>query len=356
MRRGYSPVEMATAAGITAATAFFTAATTWRGQWSVASASMASLLWASIAALAVLAVVARRPAHRPTTAVDTCVGQEFPEFPTRRYLRAVEEAKQLVRIQDACIGFLLEPELRERAVVAFRRLLQDAGGRVEIVLMEPQAIEVGLRAEALTAAFENPQDYVERVKANLCHLYQFRKTLTESARSRFEVTLVSWLPGVTCYQADDVLLTAVFPLYRRSDDAPQICVAEDSPPGHVVSEAFRFLRDQVGHGFEERMLLAVASGDVDLDADAAAGNGCRMRYVGPDSDDCVYVLAGDCAIADGERVVADLPDDDGDSVRRRYEARVFERSEPRFTRVADELVSKYGDEIAEERVLALLPA
>jgi hypothetical protein len=237
-------------------------------------------------------------------------------------------------------------------MVAFRRLLQDAGGRVEIVCMEPQAIEVGLRAEALAAAFEGPQDYVERVRANLCHLYQFRKTLSESARSRFEVTLVSWLPNVTCYQADDVLWTAVFPLYRRSDDAPQICVSEDSPRGHVVGKTFRFLRDQVGHEFEERMLLAVVPGD----SATGATDRCRMRYVGPDSDDRVYILAGDCGIADGEPVVADLPDGDGDSVRRRYRVRVVERSEPRFARVASELLSKYGDEIAEERVLALLPA
>lgn len=353
MGRGYGPLETLTATGIATATAFFTAAVTWRGQWTVASASTASLMWTSIVALAALAVVTRRrAARRSTAAFDTCVGQEFPSFPTTSYLRSVEEAKQLVRIQDACIGFLLDPELRERATVAFRRLLQDVGGRVEIVVMEPQAIETGLRAEALNASFEGSQDYMARVRANLCYLYQFRKTLTESARSRFEVTLVSRLPGVTCYQADAVLWTAVFPLYRRSDDAPQICVSENSPRGHMVSETFHFLRDRVGHRFDERMLLAVASSDQE---DGTTG-GCRMRYVGPDSDDRVYILAADCAIADGERVVADLPDNDGDSVRRRYRARAFERSEPRFDRVASELFSKYGDEIAEEQVLALLPA
>ncbi|NUP49308.1 MAG: hypothetical protein HOW97_18670 [Catenulispora sp.] len=355
MRRSYGLAETLAAAGITAATAFFTVVTTWRREWTAASVATAIFMWTLIAASAWLAVVSRRLAARPAAG---SVGEEFPAFPTGSYLRSVEDAKRLVRIQDAYIAFLLEPESRERAMVAFRRLLQDGGGRVEIVLMEPQATEAGLRAAALNAAWDGPpdyRDYVERLRANLCHLYQFRKTLTEPARSRFEVTLVSWLPGVTCYQADDVLLTAVFPLYHRSDEAPQIRVPEDSRPGLVVAETFRFLRDRVGHGFEERMLLAVAAAEA---GGQAGDRGCDrlMPYVGPDSDDRVYVIAGDCAIADGEPVVADVPDDDGDSVRRRYRARVFERTDARFADVASAMLRKYGDEVAEERVLALLPA
>ena len=231
---------------------------------------------------------------------------------------------------------------------AVRRLIEDREGRVEIVLLEPQSTEIGPRAEALGASLGSPL-YAERLQANLRELYQFKKSLSEAGRQRFQVTLISSLPGVTCYQADGWLLTTVFPFHRRADEAPQSWVAEDSRTGRVVSETFRYLRDTAGRDFEERMFLVVEPD----------GDRRRLRYVGPGADDAVYVVTADrratgWAAGDGPVDVL-LPDDDGDLTRQRYKAHQVAKDTPCFAAVEREVRGKYGDGLAGERVLALLP-
>lgn len=343
--RALSAVRLS-AGAVALGTAAFTVVTDQRGMWSPASAGLALLLWS------VVLLIAARIGSRTFLAgaePEPESGSEFNGFPTDDYLRWLERAEHVVRIQDSFTDVLADERHRDRVLSAFRRLIEDRGGDVEIVLLETQSSEIGPRAEALGDALQAPR-YEERVETNLRVLYQFRKSLSDMGRERFRVRLISFLPGVTCYQIDDRVLTTVFPFHRRADEAPQSWVAEDSRIGRIVGETFRYFRDSVGKDFDERMLLAMDLG----------GDSRPLRYVGPDRDDAVYVVTTDPSVTgyatEGHPVDVVLPDEDGDRTRQRYRARLVDAGTECFAAVEDAVRGKYGDRLSGERVLALSPA
>jgi hypothetical protein len=297
----------------------------------------------------------RSPATPVALPVPVAGQGQFPTFPSVFYLDRLREVKHKARILDTYSNLLADPApASRRALVDALRSIALAGADVEIVLLDAEASVIGLRVEALGGGASSTA-YRECIEDNLRELYVLGEELRHSgALGAFRVKLIDSLPGITCYQCDEYILTTFYPLIRRADQTPQSWVSADSRAGRFVSETFEKLWQRGGDLADLlfcEMRFGVADGVSEpvrprtpfITLDSAQGGGGSSVYLSITDPEIAELTTS------REFEVRGLPDEAGIRQPMLCRARAVDDEESLLrAEVANAMQLKYGGAVDEE--------
>ncbi|WP_370351721.1 hypothetical protein [Catenulispora sp. EB89] len=263
----------------------------------------------------------------------------FRRFPADFVLDRLKMVTAEVRILDT-YSALLADQTRRSAVIAGLQHIVRSGGDVQIILLDAESWVVDQRSEVLMLRDHlSVQLYRQRLQDNLRELYLLQRSLSPDQRGRFKVRLIDSVPGVTCYQLDNRILTTFTPLALCADDAPQSWVTTGSAVGRFVKEAFNDLWE---HGADlQEMLFCNWSPSADRNSPC-----WRAPYVRLDGSGAQYMAIRDPdtaqLVSSRDVIVADLPMDDGTRALQWYRPRPIHEDPLLFAEIELAFQLKYG--------------
>lgn len=316
-----------------------------------------SLLMTVMFSLLLIALVAAtRAAHHgrgtrvsPPLPALSSQAQGFGRFPADYFLEQLRFARHRVRILDTYTALLADQDRRGAALDRLRAVV-NAGGNVQILLLDAESDTVGQRTRALEDTL-NPRVYRHRLQDNLRELYLLTNELQNCVSGRLQVKLIDSLPPITCYQCDDRILTTFVPLALPTDDAPQSLVPARGSTGQFVDRVFDNLWNH-GDTLEDRMFCTLNVG-----AGYPSPKTTRARYVALDGSDTRYLAVVDPELARAASVLdvieADLPDEEGTRAPRLYRPRAIDEDPLLFEALSIAIYLKYGNVEGDEELFEM---
>jgi hypothetical protein len=151
------------------------------------------------------------------------------------------DVTQQIQILTTFSNLLVSP-VGERFLRMVRSAL-DRRARVEILLLNPGSLAVGVRQHELAASEHNVQRVIMR---NLRRLSGFTAELPERQRQDFEVRLYDASASITLYRWDDRVLVSFLPIGKLSESGAQLEVTTRSPLGEFLEQRFLDLWNGAG--------------------------------------------------------------------------------------------------------------
>jgi hypothetical protein len=147
--------------------------------------------------------------------------------------RQMADVTQQIQILTTFSNLLVSP-VGERFLQTVRGAL-DRQARVEILLLNPGSLAVGVRQHELAASEHNVQRVIMR---NLHRLSSFTAELPDPQRDNFEVRFYDASASITLYRWDDRVLVSFLPIGRLSESGAQLEVTTRSPLGEFLEQRF----------------------------------------------------------------------------------------------------------------------
>ena len=178
------------------------------------------------------------PSPTPRRTRPETTRKESASFPVADYLAALAGVRSTVCILDTFpLPHTLRPAFRQTYLDGLRIALE-GGASVRILLLHARSAVIGDRIGPALGQLITPERYQQHIHTAMADLHTLRESLPPDRRAALQIRLTDAFPGVTCYQLDNVVLTAFYPPDRLASQAPHAWVPQDSAIGKFARRRF----------------------------------------------------------------------------------------------------------------------